>query len=77
MGRVMLTVVNAMSEEQRKFVTQSWRPDTKRLFIDTLDELVILSEDEKVFQHIKVSLGALKGDGRIIDDEDLDGPDEI
>lgn len=69
--------MNAISEEQRKFVTQSWRPDCRRLFIDTLDELVTLSEDEEVFQDIGVVLQAMKGDSRTVNSKNLNRPHEI
>jgi hypothetical protein len=67
---MLAAVVNAMSEEQRVFVGQSWTSDGQRLFVATLEELVSISEEEMVFLHLHLVLGALNGDGEASDEED-------
>lgn len=44
MTEAMLDVVNAMSDQQRVFARDSRKPDGTRRFVDTLDELVSLSQ---------------------------------
>jgi hypothetical protein len=55
----MLSVVDAISEQERTFFRESWKPDGTRLFINTLDTLVSLSQDECIFEDLEVVLQAL------------------
>jgi hypothetical protein len=62
MTDAMLAVVHAMSDQQRLYVRDSWKPDGARQFIDTLDELVSLSQEECIFDDLESVLVALDGE---------------
>ena len=58
----MLAILDAMSEKQRVFIGKSWRPDGHKLFMDTLEELVSISEEKTVFPDLQLVLETLDGD---------------
>jgi hypothetical protein len=77
MTDAMLSVVDAMSDQERIFVRNSWKPDGTRLFIDTLDELVSLSQEERISEDLEFVLSALgkEDEPGEVEDEDQKGPD--
>ncbi len=73
----MLAVVSAVSGQQQVFVRGTWKPDGLKLFIEILDGLISLSEEEGIFEDIEAVLGVLDGEDESGDGEDDDeGSDE-
>lgn len=61
MTEAMLAIVSATADQQRDLVREAWKPDGTSHFIDTLNELVLLSQDECIFEDLEVVLRALDG----------------
>lgn len=70
MTGAMLAIVNATTDQQRDLVREAWKSDGTRRFIHTLNELVLLSQDECIFEDLEFVLGALDGENNASDDED-------
>ena len=76
MAEAMLAVVDAMSEEQRAFVAERWKPDDSRLLIETLEKLISLVEEETVFEDLPLVLEALTGEDEETGEEEDEEHDE-
>lgn len=80
MTDAMLSVVDAMSNEERLFVRDEWSADGTRAWIATLEELVSLSELEMIFEDLRSVLVALgmerEGDHEEEEDEEEEDEEE-
>ncbi len=58
----MLAIVDAMTDRQRKFAHDYWKPDGTRRCIEKSDELVLLSQNQCIFEDLELVLGGLGGE---------------